>query len=448
MKGRNKKPKNTKPLLVLLSVLMILALIVLPVKAAGKNYTPGASNTVASEMQFTFNKDLIIEKDYNIPAATFTFAATPGTAIAYDKNAGTVEVLAGVDCDKITFTPDTVMTDTGAGSLDYPALSKDASTAIADAGITLITATPDSDHYTARKTMKMDFSKVEFTEPGIYRYVITESGTNTAIQNDSVLTRTLDVYVEDASDSTAKKLKISGFVFYKGTVTAAPKTDAKPETDPETQKSEGYENHYPATGLTFGKEVTGNQGSLDKYFEFTLSITNAQPNTVFSVDYSHAESSITAINDATSVSVIASTDLPKSQPPTFAADANGAATQKFYLQDGQYITVYGFVEGTKYELSENAEDYKSIETIAQDVSSLDYDGTSGADALNDPVCGTFTKDVNKKLIPVHTGFTNEKKGSVPTGVILRIAPWACAGIVILAGVVFFALRSRRRFEEE
>ena len=64
----------------------------------------------------------------------------------------------------------------------------------------------------------LDFSAVQFTEPGVYRYIITESGSNQGITNDADLTRVLDVYVNDASadvDGTfTKKLTIAGYVLH------------------------------------------------------------------------------------------------------------------------------------------------------------------------------------------------------------------------------------------
>ena len=52
------------------------------------------------------------------------------------------------------------------------------------------------------------------------------------------------------------------------------------------------------------------------------------------------------------------------------------------------------------------------------------------------------------ILVIYTGFTNDRSGVIPTGVILSVAPWAIAGVVILAGVVFFAIRSRKKYEEE
>ena len=61
---------------------------------------------------------------------------------------------------------------------------------------------------------KGDFSKVQFTEPGIYRYVVTESGTSQGITNDADLTRIVDVYVNDVTTDEGKALTIAGYVLH------------------------------------------------------------------------------------------------------------------------------------------------------------------------------------------------------------------------------------------
>ncbi len=433
------KGKWKQRVLAFLTSAALVALIAIPVQAEGTNkYTPGASNTNADEKKFTFNKDLKIEKDYNIPASTFSFAAKAGEAITGTDT--TYPVNAGIDCNKISFSPDMNADDGSAGTMTYAANSRTDTTSIEADSVEIVTDSSDPDHYIARKVMTMDFSAVQFTEPGIYRYIITESGNNAAIQNDSEPDRTLDVYVVDATEKEGtKKLEIAKFVFYKGKATAAPqKTGAV-----VTTKSEGYENIYPVAGLTFGKEVKGNQGSKDKYFKFTLSIEDAPALANFIVNLDNADATIAANpNDATKW--ITST---VTQTSSFTAGSDGKATATFYLQDGQYITVYGFTKGVTYAVTEEEEDYESAEGIEQADSTFNKDTTAGYDELKDSASGTFAEDSNHKLIPVYTGFTNTKEGLVPTGVILSVAPWAIAGIVLVAGIAFFMIRSRRRYEE-
>ena len=109
----------------------------------------------------------------------------------------------------------------------------------------------------ALKTATLDFSKVQFTEPGVYRYVITESGTNQAITNDADLTRVLDVYVNDASSDAdgalVKKLTIEGYVLHSN-------VDDEPDVAAGENfgsagayvatKSQGFSNSYDTSDLT------------------------------------------------------------------------------------------------------------------------------------------------------------------------------------------------------
>ena len=178
----------------------------------------------------------------------------------------------------------------------------------------------------------MTFSKVQFTEPGVYRYVITESGTNQAITNDADLTRVLDVYVNDASSDAdgalVKKLTIEGYVLHSN-------VDDEPDVAAGENfgsagayvatKSQGFTNSYDTSDLTLRKQVTGNQASRDKYFEFTLSIDKAQPNTKYDVVIDEA--------DATSKANAATIDANAGQAnvTSITTDGAGKATQKFYL---------------------------------------------------------------------------------------------------------------------
>lgn len=426
------KRKVKKLLSFVLTTIMTVMIMTTVVRAAetGTKYTPGADNTEASQKEFTFNKDLIIENEYNIPAVTFTFKIEAGDAVSPTES--TLPVYSGIDCNKISFSPDTITTDESAGSLSYKALDKNDATGIEADSITIITDPSDSKHYIARKTMKLNFSEVKFTEPGIYRYKITETGDNSAVKNDTKNPKILDVYVEDDTNESAKKLKIAVFKLYN-------------ESALDVNKTDSFQNQYPATGLTFGKEVTGNQGSKDKYFKYTLNITNAVAGTVFSVNLNRADATISANpNDATKC---ISSDV--TQPTTLTADSDGTVSQDFYLQDGDYITVYGFVKGTSYEVSEDKEDYTSTEGILADNSSFEYDSThNNNDELMDSTSGTFEEDTNNKLIPVYTGFTNDKSGTIPTGVILSATGLIILGIIVVAGIVFFGIRSKKKYEED
>lgn len=284
--------------------------------AVGSNY----SETLAtdSDNDTEIKKSLVIENNANIPAASFTFTASaPESDIA--ATADTLAVLKGINPNKIKFGNET----TGNGVIAYTAQSKKGSNGqnTTEDNVTIVDGTDDDNKsdtndngidygsYAAVKSITLDFSDCGFTEPGIYRYIITESTTqdsaNQGITNDANDTRTIDVYVEDATTTTegttTKQLKIAGYVMYVGTQTAGP-SNSQTETqgtafnvEDGTQKtpngvevasatkSVGFKNTYSTHDLTFNKTVEGNQGSKDKYFKFTVVIDNLTEGTVLDV---------------------------------------------------------------------------------------------------------------------------------------------------------------------
>jgi hypothetical protein len=252
--------------------------------------------------------------------------------------------------------------------------------------------------------------------------VITES-TNTdnkAVSYDTqthgtARTRYLDVYVEDENGSGT--LKVSSYVMHETTDVVAA------DTSPALDKSSGFVNEITSHEFTFGKEVTGNQGSKDKYFKFTLTINGAQANTTYEVDLSSAEANPTQ----TAATVYDS----MTNPSTITTGSHGVVTEYFYLKDGQYITVKGLPEGYTYELSELKEDYVSTNGISQ--------ATNGTTAYQDPVANTTTG----VSADIKTGFTNDRTGVIPTGVLLTIAPFAI-GIFLFGALIIFFMAKRRR----
>ena len=255
-----------------------------------------------------------------------------------------------------------------------------------------------------------------------YRYVITEQETAgaKAVTYDTQATtpgskvRYLDVYVADVNNA----LTVRSYVMHE-TATVVDNNDTDGKAD---DKSSSYVNEISTKNLEFGKEVTGNQGSKDKYFKFQLVISNAQANTTYSIDLTSAEASPTA-TDATSYSSM-------TNPNSFITNGNGDATITFYLKDGQYIKIPGLPDGYGYTLTETEEDYASSETISAD------NGKGGV-AYDDGVTGTNVST------DIKTGFTNDRTGIIPTGVIMTIAPFAI-GICVFGAIIIFIICRRKR----
>lgn len=381
----------------LMAILMATALImsIAAISASAENTYTSVNGTNTQ-----FNKYLVVDSDTNIPAISFDFTVAPGEAVA--ATSSTPAVLAGVGSPSIatvTFTNGQTTSTTAPSDLTLASGKK-----------------------FAVKTATVDFSRVSFTEPGVYRYVITEQETtgakavtyDTQADTPGSKVRYLDVYVEDVNNA----LTVSSYVMHKTTaVVVNNDTDNKAD-----DKSSSYVNEISTKDLEFGKEVIGNQGSKDKYFLFDLVITNAQANTTYSVDLTSAEAS-PAKTDATKYDTM-------TNPSSFTTDGDGKATVTFYLKDGQYIKIPGLPDGYGYALTEDAEDYASSATIST------ANGKNGV-AYSDPATGSSV------AADIKTGYTNDRTGIIPTGVLLTIAPFAIGLLLFGALIIFFVAKRRR-----
>ena len=431
------------------------ALAVSPVcRAAAVTYSTTKADGVNSTV---LNKYLVMDAAANVPNAEFTFTVAPGAAVAADTANGKLAVLAGVGSPALTN-----------GTLTFS--SGDTATAEADKGTdtpVFRTAEDTADEKYVKKQLTLDFSSVAFTEPGVYRYIITEGGTNQGITNGysgGELTRTLDVYVYDAgtTDTEGKpQLMISGYVMYEGTVTAAPNADKAADKE-ETDKPNGAEvtgaaknnsitNLYDSCDLTFSKTVTGNQGSKDKYFAFTVKIENAVAGSVFDVSYSDADAEIAANPNAATTCISAAVSQPAKLYMTAdgisaASETNAGVTEKtftFYLQHGQSIEILGLAKGTKYTVTEAPEDYTPSAVITGDTKTGDASSEGTAIALAD---NAMTDDYIQDDTVID--FTNNRQGVIPTGILSTLAGSLCLAAVGIAGIAGGAYYVKKKKSED
>ena len=375
--------------------------------AAGTAY----DTTIGGTKTTTFDKFLVMDKQANVPNATFTYAVTAGKAKAYNVDEKKFQVLAGVDANKITMAG---VGTTTANTIAYTPTD----TTINDKNTNVKNYDETTEKY-AKKTATLDFSAVTFTEPGVYRYIITESGTNQAITNDADLTRVLDVYVNDASTETEKKLTIAGYVLHSNENdepdVAAGENAGSTGTYVAT-KSQGFTNEYDTSDLTFKKEVAGNQASHDKYFKFTVKITGAVKGTVYTVDVTGADD-----QSKTNAATIAE-NAGKENVKTMTVGDDGTISQDFYLQHGQEIKIQGIAKETKYDVTEEKEDYKS-----------EAKAVTG-----------YMDDVSGKIVStdLKTSYKNTRDGVIPTGVIMTVAPFAAVTLLGAAGMVTIKMRKK------
>ena len=263
---------------------------------------------------------------------------------------------------------------------------------------------------TAQKTVNVDFNATVFNVPGAYRYTITATDPAVAGVELGDTTIYLDVYVSQ-SDCEGHGLEYT-YVFH---------TDSEAEAFAELaegKKITGVTNTYASYDLTVSKAVTGNQGDINKYFKVT--VTSAMPagkaypygETAYTVDTTGAEANPTAS---------ASTIYSEMTNPSSVTATELAAGVDFYLKNGQSIVIKGLPKGSTYEVTEVIERYtQSVEGTAV----LTNDGTE-----------THGLTANATV-----AFTNNKTGSIPTGVVLGTV----SGIALLAGGAFGIVAIKRR----
>ena len=356
---------------------------------SGLTMVKAADTVTGTSSQLTFNKYLVMKSQANVPNATFDFTIAPiDSDTIVNDNDTNLSIMRGIDGATIssaTFSP-----------------SSDSYTTVqtGDESVTLA----DGEKY-ARSEVTVDFSQVTFTEPGVYRYKITEAATSErGITNDANPDRYLDVYVTSDDEGN---LTIANTILH--TYDDAVLTDG---TNPEG-KPDSYTNTYLTYDLALSKTVTGNQAYHQQYFPCTVTIANADPLVQF--DITDVDSSVTI--DGTSYS----------NPSSITADDNGEATFTLYLKHGQVATINGLTSQTTYSITEDQRDYTASIVI--------NDGTTINDVATDTQ--TITADTT-------VDYTNTRSGVIPTGLVMNNGALIAIMGIALAGcaVLIFVTRQK------
>ena len=399
---------------------------------AATTYTPVAGTSC------NFNKYLIMDAGDNVPNATFSFTVAPGAARSADTSDNAVmQVLPGVGTPTIadvTFAPgDATATEAGS-NIDVARTEQDRTgTAGTD------TVQLDAGEKYATKQATVSFSGITFNEPGIYRYIITETASAdhaaAGIIHDTDTDRVLDVYVTDDGSGA---LVVSAYVLHTDDDdvvinTTMGSADVTAQAAKLDDKTDGFTNEYISKDLVFKKEVTGNQASRDKWFEFTAQVTNVNDDDKFVVSLADDNDANTTDGNADATSGTTAATRATNQNKTNPTEVTGAQLKegvKFYLQHGQSIAIRGIAPNATYTVTEDAEDYKSTPSVVAGHT----DATTG-------VIGTIAGE-NKA---VKTSYQNERDGIIPTGIAAAAAP---ALLIMACGIGGIAGFSRKKKDNE
>ena len=440
--------KTVKRMLTMALALVMCLALAAPALA---DYTPNTSEKVY------IDKDLVLPKDATVPTVDFTFTLEANTTAdelvtsdGWEIHQGDVTDVVitgtnGVEEAKVSFTP-THPTTAGSEGGD-----------IADA----------TQKY-ATESLTIDFSGVEFDEPGIYRYKITEvKGTDAGITYDEDTTYYIDLYVyylddgtlgigdiivtdedtlEGAEDTTGdgiidtgdnrpddpeEKVEAGSGESEEGTDPTPNPDDKIPgdgdddDGDPDTPKTPSvpnkgnsladFINYYVPLTLTLEKKVSGNQGSLTDLFDFAIDL-NVEDGVYY----------VTNAN-ADGIEVVGYITISGGTGKFTSASGEKGYAQ---LKSGDKISIKVPAKGYGYTITEQgAADYTTVvdNTDAASWNETNWTGIKGT-ATDTKVATGTSLTIDKNVV-----VENHKNGTVPTGVLLTIAPFVILMVIGVAG---------------
>ena len=310
--------------------------------------------------------------------------------------------------------------------------------------------------YEDEKTTNITVDPTAFPHAGIFRYVITETSNPASVADRGLeahtesydSTRYLDIYIYNP-DGTHTTQWMGAAVIFKTQAT----TSGSEGTDNITTTFEKTTGFEPGTDGTPGTTDFTNDATVDRYFTYNLDVTKAITGTL--ADKTHDfpfQIAITgALANAVTVDVTNSSASPVN---TTLSVSTTAANDTAALRDGETYSVTGLPKGTTVtvtEYNDTVDVYKLTTSFAGTSSTATQsnanEGTTLAAAtgetgvlINSGDASTVKADTKTVLT-----FTNNLETISPTGVVLRIAPYA---LMLGAGIVLFLLSRRRKEENE
>ena len=262
---------------------------------------------------------------------------------------------------------------------------------------------------TCTKELQIDWSGVSIMEPGVYRWPVVKSFTDTdpvdEPSNEKPETY-LFAYVIDNNG----QLQIETV----GLTTDSTLNDAAGKGN--------FEDNYPINtlDLSVSKTVTGNQGSREQYFKFTVSLTAPA-----AIDATYPITGITESVPATAY------HGAKTNPTTVTLE-NGKATVELWLKHGQTAKITGLLYGTAYNITESENAGYTVTSVIT------------GDTTNTTANAANAGDTSLQADSI-VAFTNNKEATVPTGIVLESgAP--IYGLLLAMGLAVVMFIGKRKEE--
>lgn len=387
------------------------------------------------------DKSVIIKKELKVYNPDETAVYAPTITYNYAIEAGSADKsITDQTEDHVSGTAVTAATKAGITTnvtiTDSITLSPDVTTAT-DNSLDAATA-GESNLY----DIKVDFSNVVFTEPGVYRYVINETVdyTGTGVtETNGTHARYLDVYVK-ASDTFTDGSAAGDWDIY-GYVCLSADEDVDPDTDFKTNGFVEATNVTPDEYYTFNvivkKTLSGDNFSMNHKFPVQVDYTNADVTkdvmlratpTGTVTDYTHSASAASGLDG-------------------LALIANGGRIKYIGIPCGTQVDIYetNDVTGTTYlttvTVDSTAGTAKNIIATSTPTAFVAYSSAAYNSNL-----GTITTTANATDATHEVEIANVLQMISPTGIIVRTAPYV---LLLGAGATLFILiRVFRKKEDE
>ena len=377
----------------------------------------------------TFKKFYTRKSTANTQEVNFTFTLTSGDPVA--PTSTTPEVFAGPSGGKLSYKGDA---DDGVVTVTFNNASTTYDTKQPNDKIVL----PASTKY-AKEEITVDLTGVTFDKPGVYRWKITETGSNASVSNDTKTVRCLDVYV--THDAGQLKVEPNAYVMHKELDVipyggAKPgDEDAKPDPDANGDMTDtiggftSFSNTLTQDAGTFtvNTTTTGNMADTDKEFEYVFEVV-ADAEIFKQGDYFTAWT-----GDGTPEYTFKDTNL------TSVADKFDTCVIKVKLKSGQTGKINDVFSG--YDINSgiylaNATSPTQNDYIIMDGYKASYvlDSNGSQNWAGENVLVKTDITSNNHTI----NFTVTKNINVPTGVNIDLIPWVV--IICIAALLYTSKR--------
>ena len=376
-----------------LAGVMAMAMSVTAFAAVNGSDSLGSGNIVTiKDVLKVYNPD---ETSVYAPDVTFHYSITAGTggATVTDENDVQAIVLAGNWSG--TNSNETEIAVSGEPSITESVAYTRDNTLVAD-----------DEGAANEKIITVNFENVTFPKPGIYRYEITRTTTDTynVLESKENVRRYFDVYVKEENSTCT----IYGYILHdiSGDISKT-----------STTKYNNFTSEYKTSNLTVGKTLVNDATMNGHQFPFSVSFVNTK-NAHIKVDPNQGadgKATATAMNAGATTSA-----------PTIA---NEGIVKYIGIPNGFTSTVYetNDVTGTTYKSEATADNTVNAKNII-------WTTEGGANKSNNAT--TFAATNETKAI----AFKNTLEVISPTGLFLRFTPF----LVIIGAAVLLLLVSRRR----